>query len=482
MTQRVRFAPSPTGQLHIGTLRAAWFNWLYAKANDAQFILRIEDTDLKRSDPQYEQGINEGLAWLGIVPDEGPIEGGNAGPYRQSERISAGIYQRYVTQLLAKGLAYYCFLSDAELAAAKEAAIAAGEPYVHDRASSYVAEADAAAARAAGKPYVIRFKVTQERALTFKDAIRGEITFDCSLLSDCVLVKSDGSPSYNFAVVVDDALMGITHVIRGEDHISNVPRQILLYEALGFSVPTFAHLPMILGPDKSKLSKRHGATAVTDYRDEGVLADAMKNYLSLLGWSPADGKEVLHEQTLYEQFSLARVNKAGAVFDRTKLLWMNGQYIRKHSPVFLKTALQPFMLAEYRTLFTALAESKQVLVCAAIRDSLSLYSDVNTYLAVFLESEEALAVQRADVALSETQRQVIQTIYDTLQQESTYVDGAAFTALLNTVCTTLECGKGAVFKPLRLALTGRSSGPYIIDMLSFFGRDRVLKRLAAALV
>ena len=327
MSIRVRFAPSPTGNLHIGTLRAALFNWLYAKSQGGTFILRIEDTDYERSESKYEQNILDGLDWLALNVDEGPIQGGDYGPYRQSERIDQQIYQQYAQKLLDKGLAYYCFLTPEDIQKEKESAIKSGIPYMHSRQSLEMTPDEVQKCLNEGKPYAIRFKMTQDRAITHHDEIRGSIEFDCSLLSDFVLIKSDGTPSYNFAVVVDDALMNISHVIRGEDHISNMPRQLAIYEALSFDIPIFAHLPMILGPDKSKLSKRHGATSVTEYKDRGFLKESILNYLALLGWSPKGEQEMMSFDDLCNQFTLDRVHKAGAVFDIQKLMWMNGQAI-----------------------------------------------------------------------------------------------------------------------------------------------------------
>jgi len=266
---RVRFAPSPTGNLHIGTLRTAIFAWLFAKQQKGSFILRIEDTDLQRSKPEYEDNIYEGLDWVKIVPDEGPKEGGEFGPYRQSERIERGLYQTYANQLLESGKAYYCFCTEEELKAERDAAIAGGKPYVYEGKYRDLSLEEAKKRVEAGDPYSIRFKLPKDGNLVYRDEIRGDISFDLALIGDFVILKSDGSPSYNFAVVIDDALMKITHVIRGEDHISNMPKQLCLFDAFGFEWPKFAHLPMILGPDKSKLSKRHGATSITDYRDEG---------------------------------------------------------------------------------------------------------------------------------------------------------------------------------------------------------------------
>ena len=316
---KVRFAPSPTGNLHIGSVRTALFNWIFAKRYQAQFVLRIEDTDQTRSEKVYEENIFEGLKWLGLDMDEGPDLNTNNRLFRQSERIESGLYNSYVTQLIDAKKAYYCFETEAELEQERDDAKRRGVPYMYSGKSRDLSEEDVQKRLADGQPYAVRFHISETEPIVFQDQIRGEISFDPTLISDFVIYKSDGSPSYNFAVVVDDCDMGITHVIRGEDHISNTPKQILLYHALNKPVPTFAHLPIILGKDKSKLSKRDGAMAVTDYQKIGYLPEALINYLSLLGWSPPNGKEILNQDELIALFDVERISKSGAVFDEKKI-------------------------------------------------------------------------------------------------------------------------------------------------------------------
>ena len=286
MAPKLRFAPSPTGNLHIGSVRTAIFNWVWATSLGATLVLRIEDTDMERSTPEFEANIMDGLKWLGLPFDEGPHHPKGTMKYRQSERIKDNAYAPHVAKLIERGHAYYAFETDEELDAERKAAEDQGIAYVYSRKSLAYTPNEVAKKLDEGQPHVIRFKVPQNETIVVNDAIRGDISFDAGLLSDFIIVKSDGVPTYNFAVVVDDADMGITHVVRGEDHISNTPKQIMIYHALGAPIPTFAHLPIILGQDRSKLSKRHGAKSVTEYRDEGFLPDALINYLSLLGWSP----------------------------------------------------------------------------------------------------------------------------------------------------------------------------------------------------
>ena len=311
---RVRFAPSPTGDLHVGSVRTALFNWAYAKVNGGSFVLRIEDTDAKRSTRAFENNILEGLDWLGLKPDEGPIEGGEFGPYRQSERIEAGLYQKIANKLIEQGLAYYCFESEEELEAERLEAEAKKIPYVYSRKSLSYSEEEVKQKLNQGIKASVRFKVPDAGEICLEDMLRGTVRFDLSLFSDFMILKSDGNPSYNFAVVVDDIGMQISHVIRGEDHLSNTPKQWLIYEALGVKPPKFCHVPMILGQDRSKLSKRHGASAVTEYRDQGFLAESMVNFMALLGWSHPEAKELFSLDELATRFSQKRLSKSNAIF------------------------------------------------------------------------------------------------------------------------------------------------------------------------
>ncbi len=325
---RVRFAPSPTGKLHIGGARTAIYNWAFARATGGTFILRIENTDAERSTDENTQLILRALTWLGLDWDEGPEVGGNAGPYLQTERM--GTYEEALATLKAKGAVYACFCSKEMLDEKRALAEKAEGGYAgYDRTCRDLDGADVAVRIAAGEPHVWRLKVPRDHApITFDDAVYGSVSFPVAVMDDMILVRADGTPTYNFAVVCDDANMGITHVIRGDDHLSNTPRQILVYEALGAPVPTFAHLSMILGPDGKKLSKRHGAASVEEYRDKGFLSDALVNFLALLGWS-LDGETTLIDRTtLATRFSLDRITKKHAIFDEQKLEWMNGVYIR----------------------------------------------------------------------------------------------------------------------------------------------------------
>jgi nondiscriminating glutamyl-tRNA synthetase len=326
-TIRVRFAPSPTGHLHVGNARTALFNWLLARGQHGVFVLRIEDTDAQRSTTESEADILEDLRWLGLDWDEGPDKGGPHGPYRQSERLQ--IYRDAAADLVGSRRAYYCFCTPDELEASRAAALAFGEPPKYNGRCRGLDPADAARRVGSGDAAAVRFVVPPGRDITFTDLVRGPVTFSTDVIGDPVILRSDGRPAYNFAVVIDDARMAITHVIRGEDHISNTPRQILLYEALGLSLPLFAHLSLVLGPDHAPLSKRHGATSVAEFRERGYLAEALVNYLALLGWSPGEGEEFVPAAEMARRFDVTRVSHSAAVFDTGKLAWMNRHYMKE---------------------------------------------------------------------------------------------------------------------------------------------------------
>jgi len=472
MSIRVRFAPSPTGSLHIGTLRTAIFNWLFAKNQQGKFILRIEDTDLERSDKIYEASIFDGLSWLGLIPDEGPNEGGAFGPYRQSERIEAGIYQKYALDLLAKGQAYYCFCSDAELDEERKLADQKKISYVYSRKCQHLSPEQIEAKKAAGVPYTIKFFLQNQEKLVFNDLIKGKIEFDGALFSDFVIIKSNGTPSYNFAVVVDDYLMQITHVIRGEDHISNTIRQLGVFNALGASLPKFAHLPMILGPDKAKLSKRHGATSILEYKDRGYLPEAILNYLSLLGWSSPNGKEILSQAELIELFSLKKINKANAIFDLVKLNWLNGQYIRKLSKSELFLRVKPFI--EPNFLINDVALESMVY---SIREKLVLLTEVNQFLGVYFLSEVEYLAKIKSVEFSKEDIIVIKLFQEKLQKLAS-LNEVSLTALIKEIQVETQFKNSQIFHPVRLICTAMPTGPSIFEFCELVGKDLLLKRLA----
>jgi len=338
---RVRIAPAPTGFLHIGLARTALFNYLFAKKYEGVFILRIEDTDIERSDPEFEKNILENLKWLGIEWSEGPDIGGEYGPYRQSQRLET--YAKYLEKLLTENKAYHCFCPEEELEAQKQYQMSIGQPPIYsgkcrdlplETVQKYLAE---------GRPSIIRFK-TPAKKIEFDDVIRGKIEFDTSLIGDIAIAKNLATPLYNFAVVIDDFEMKISHVIRGEDHISNTPKQILIQEALGFPRPIYAHLPLILGPDRTKLSKRHGAIAVSEYKKQGYLPETIINFIAFLGWNPGTEREIYSMPSLIKEFSLEKVQKGGAIFNIKRLDFLNGFYIRQRSVEKLTELCLPYLI------------------------------------------------------------------------------------------------------------------------------------------
>ena len=326
---RVRFAPSPTGHLHVGNARTAMFNWLFARNRGGALVLRIEDTDVERSTPQSEVSILDDLRWLGLDWDEGPDIGGSFGPYRQSERLDT--YGQHVEGLLTRQRAYYCFCSPQQLEQDRRLAVAEGRPATYSGRCRGIERDEARSRLAAGVPAAVRFRVPDLQEVGFDDLVRGRVSFRAEVIGDPIILRSDGRPAYNFAVVVDDALMGITHVVRGEDHISNTPRQVLLYEALGYALPAFVHLALVHGPDHTPLSKRHGATSVSEFRAKGYLPEALGNYLALIGWSPGNDEELLPIGELVRRFSLDAVGTSAGVFDEAKLAWMNRNYMKEAS-------------------------------------------------------------------------------------------------------------------------------------------------------
>jgi nondiscriminating glutamyl-tRNA synthetase len=456
---RVRFAPSPTGQLHVGNARTALFNWLLAHGKDGTFILRIEDTDAERSTRESEASILEDLRWLGLDWDEGPDVGGAHGPYRQSERLH--LYASYANELLNGGHAYYCFCSPAKLDEDRKADLAAGRPPKYHGTCRRNSPDESRARIDAGERPVIRFKVPDAGDVTFRDLVRGEVTFSSDVIGDPVLVRSDGRPAYNFAVVVDDAVMEVTHVIRGEDHISNTPRQVLLYQALGFTPPEFAHLSLVLGPDHTPLSKRHGATSVSEFRERGYLPEALVNYLALIGWSPGGDKELLPIQELARRFALEDVGHSAGVFDQEKLAWMNRHYMKEAAPARLAAeSARYFVSRGYLRRRTDEAMEYLVSVLPMAVGSVDRLEEIPERLKFLFEFDPASALARDEVAsvLHESgARQVIAALPAAL--EGPLKDRESFRAMANRVKERTGMKGKALFHPIRVALTGEGAGP-----------------------
>ena len=460
---RVRFAPSPTGQLHVGNARTALFNWLLARGQNGTFILRIEDTDLERSTRESEQAILDDLRWMGLQWDEGVEVGGPYGPYRQTERMQS--YVDHTNRLLAEGKGYYCFCSPETLDAHRKSQLAAGLPPKYAGTCRHIPAEEAARRKAAGEAPVVRLKVPEGRSVTFNDVVRGEVTFHTDVIGDPVLVRSDGIPAYNFAVVIDDALMKVTHVIRGEDHISNTPRQILLYEAYGYTPPVFAHLSLVMGPDHAPLSKRHGATSVKEFRDKGYLPEALVNYLALIGWSPGQNEELLPADELARRFRLENVAHSAGVFDEDKLAWANRHYLKLCAPDRLSSLAERYLRERGQIAGELAAESRAWLEwvlpnMAASIDRLPQLAD---------RLRHGVHVQRGGDAGQSRSREG--TSRTGRHRRGTRARGGAramrrgswtsetFRAAANRVKDkTGQKGK-ALFHPIRLILTGASEGP-----------------------
>ena len=469
---RVRIAPSPSGNLHIGTARTALFNYLFAKKTGGEYVLRIEDTDLDRSSEAYKQNIFDSLKALGLNWDEGPDVGGPYGPYKQSERFD--IYPKYAQMLIDKGYAYECFCSNEDLDEEHRIAEEKKIPYKYSRKCLNLTKEQKDELKAKGIKPSIRFKV-DAKELIFNDLVKGELKFDTGLIGDFAIMKSNGTPTYNFAVVIDDMLMKISHVIRGEDHISNTPKQILIYEALGAPVPKFGHLGMILAPDRSKLSKRHGATAVSDFIKEGYLTEALLNFVALLGWAPSDGVEIKNVDEIAADFRINEVSSSNSIFEYDKLNWMNGQYI-KHMDISKLTDLAiPFL-----NMYDLNKYSRKQLehIIEVTREPITLLKDLVNDTQYFFEEpkydevEEILKGDVAKLVLPKFKNDV--ETYDFNNEEDIHDK-------LADLRTYFKENHG--FKPketmwaIRSALTGRTRGADMVATIQILGKDEVLKRL-----
>lgn len=472
-TVRVRMAPSPTGFFHVGSARTALFNYLFARHTGGTFVLRIEDTDLQRNDPEFEKVIYQAMDWLGLTSDEGPHQGGEFGPYRQSERFP--IYAEQAQKLIASGAAYYAYETTEELAAMKAEQAAAKQPPRYNGAHRNLTAEQRAAYEAEGRKPVVRLAIP-EGETAWDDLVYGHISWQNKELDEFVICKSDGSPTYNFACVIDDALMQISHVIRGEDGLSNTPRQIVLYKALGFDVPNFAHLPFLLGPDRKKLSKRHGAVNLLDFGTDGILPDAMFNYLSLLGWNPGDGEtqELFTRAELIEKFTLEGVNKAGAIFDFEKLQWMNVQYL-KNMPVdqFLGLAASYLEDVDMSGEDTAYTQRSVELARERIRG----LADIRDAIISFFSDE--YPVDQAGVAKHLTPV-AIERLGQLRERFSALPEWNhdAIEAAIRALATDLEIKPAELIHPSRMAVSGRTVGPSVFELLNVLGRERVLRRFA----
>jgi glutamyl-tRNA synthetase len=468
----VRFAPSPTGYLHVGGARTALFNWLYARRHGGTFVLRVEDTDVQRSSADMVTGILDGLRWLGLDWDEGPEVGGPHGPYFQSERLDG--YRSAAARLVAEGHAYYCYCAPERLRAEREQAEARGEAWQYDRACLALTADRIAALEATHAPRAIRFKVPATHT-AFDDVVHGPIAFEPNAIEDFVILRSDDNPTYHLSVVVDDVDMRITHVIRGDDHVSNTPKHLLLFEALGATPPTFAHVPLILGGDKKRLSKRHGATSVTEYRRQGYLPAAMVNFLALLGWSPGDDRELLSIEELIGSFSLEGISGGHAVFNVDKLDWMNGQYIARLPVAELGAAAAP-LVAE-----AGLAVPADT---AWWHRLLDLLRPRAKRLPDFVELARPFLVDTVEYDAAAVEQHLsapeigahLAAVAATLRTSDPFDEPHVEAAVRGTAA---ERGikAGPLIHATRVALTGRTTSPGLFEVIVLLGRERSVARL-----
>ena len=481
---RLRFPPSPTGKIHIGNIRTALFNWLWARKNEGQLVLRIEDTDRERSDREFEEIIIKELQWLGLDVDEGPSLGGEYGPYRQSERLE--IYQKYLQQLLEEDKAYHCYCSEQELEEMREEARNRGEMPRYDSRCRQLTAEEKQELKAEGREPVVRFKLPEaEEEIIVDDLIRGQVSFDSSVLDDFIIYKSDGMPTYNFAVVIDDALMKITQVIRGEDHLSNTPKQILLYRALGFELPEFAHLPLILDENKAKLKKRSGENTVYvgEFRQQGYLPEALFNFLALLGWSSGDEEELLDRGEITDRFELADVNKSAAVFDIEKLNWMNGKYIRQAELERIVELSIPYLQETGYLEGSPEGEQYQWLqkVIEVARTGVDYLAQIPEEAELFFSE---LEYEDRSQAREEFQQEEVETVFAALLDKLVALEEFSpeeINNIFGELREELPVGARMIYHPVRLALTGQNSGPELGNVIYIYGLEEVKNRLDRAL-
>lgn len=482
MSVRVRYAPSPTGSPHVGNIRTALFDWLLARHTPGgKFILRIEDTDRAREVPGAREEIMESLRWLGLDWDEGPGVGGPFGPYLQSERLD--IYREQIAILLAKGAAYKCFCTPERLAALRDAQEKNKQPTMYDRTCRKLSGEEARRRESAGEPYVIRQALPTEGTTVVQDYLRGPIEFENALLDDPVLIKSDGMPTYHFAAMVDDHLMQITHVIRAEEWISSAPKHAQLFMAFGWEQPVWVHPSIILGPDKKRLSKRHGATAVLEFRNEGFLPDALVNFLALCGWAPGDDREVMTRDELIEAFSLDGIQTSPAIFDHEKLRWMNGVYIRQLAPERFVELCRPYLVEAKLVPETAdeegLAYQRRVLVLE--QERIRTLPEIADAVSFFFRDDYPFDDKGVDKWFRKHDgRATLAAAANRLRALGTWTHDDLEAAVEDAAADLGLEKRAPVIHVLRIALTGRTAGPGLFELMEAMGRERVLARIERA--
>ncbi|MDR1695853.1 MAG: glutamate--tRNA ligase [Endomicrobium sp.] len=481
---RVRFAPSPTGDLHIGGVRTALFNWLFARNKGGKFILRIEDTDEARSTEESVKVILDAMKWLELNWDEGPgNEVAEYAPYYQMKRKDDGVYQKYSGELVEKGLAYPCYCTPEEVEEMRKTAQAGKLPPKYDGRCRHLTLEQRKQKEAEGRKAVIRFKTPDAGNIVLEDLIRGRVEFDNSLLDDFVIMKTSGVPTYNFACVIDDHLMEMTHVLRGDDHISNTPRQMHIYNAFGWKMPFFAHMAMILGPDGARLSKRHGHTSVLEYRKEGYLQEAVLNYLALLGWSTEDSQQIFTIDELKEKFSVERCGTSPSTFDPVKLLWLNGEKIRSKMPEQLFTLFTDWLkYTDNEKLIEGwdIELLKKAMVLE--HDKIKLLKDIPSLVDFFFVKDVAFdeeAVKKVFEKSKDTAGAVLKESAQRLPGQTDF-SAEALEKYARDLAAEKGLGTGKVFHPIRVAISGRTQGPSLFHMMEVMGRDEVVRRIKIA--
>lgn len=468
---RTRFAPSPTGHLHIGNARTAIMNWIFSKHTGGKFILRIEDTDVERSTQVSEKAIINDLKWLGLDWDEGPEVDGDYGPYYQSQRLD--LYHKYADELLKQGKAYECFCTAEELKERRKQRVKAGKSAIYDRRCRRLNQDEKEKLRQEGRKPSLRFFVDQQVA-GFTDIIKGTIDFGEEEFGDFIFMRSDGMPMYNFSCVIDDHLMNITHVIRGDDHVSNTPRQIFIYKALGWDIPEFAHIPMIFGEDRTRLSKRHGATSVSQFREQGYLPESLVNSLSRLSWSSTTGDEILSIERLIKEFDFKRVSQSPAVFDQEKLSWMNGVYIRNMSQDEFYQAVRSFLL---KSKYAEQPEKVLRRVASVLQEKVEKLAQVVEKARIFFQDEVAFENENAKKLLKTSESQKVISELGTEIRNEDEINGQVFLNLMKKVQKNTGIKGKHLWMPVRVALTGQMHGPNLTDVVEILGKEKCISFL-----
>ncbi len=473
---RVRFAPSPTGYLHLGSLRTALFNYLFARHNNGKFILRIEDTDQSRKVEGAVESLINTLNELGLNYDEGPVAGGEYGPYFQSERLK--LYRKYCDELLSKGHAYYAFETSEELEEMRRVQQIQGKQTMYDRRGRHLTGNEVKEKLDSGIPYVVRLKVPLDEEIRFSDLIRGNVKIETNQIDDQVLLKSDGYPTYHLANVIDDHLMDITHIIRGEEWLTSVPKHIILYRAFGWDVPQMAHVPLILNPDKTKLSKRQGDVSTEDFLNKGYLKEALVNFMALLGWNPGEGedREIFSKEDLIKLFTIERVNASGAVFNIDKLNWMNGEYIKSYDPEMLEELIIPYL--NNGGIDTSDRE-KTTRVVMAVKGYINRLDEAPEHAKVYYQDVSLSAVKKEILENSDAQK--ILSILKSKIVSLLEITTDNFKPLISEIQKETGIKGKGLFMPIRLALTGEEHGPELGLIAYVLGKEEVISRLETAI-